>query len=193
MSKRKRTEYKCKCKCIIKGKGKEKKMVVRLNRIVTVPHCYPSVVRNTLEISIKVCVWIKVKFIITGEGTRAAVRSGTEINCTSRTEVTPIVTGNSGTMGSNTVVEPMRSAMDSVSLIDFREAMSTRGRDVDMRTMRGSGTRYGRKTRTRSDARTSGRGVTVTSFMTPFSTVVTRTMEGGPKRCGWMGCLWTGS
>ena len=35
MNKRGRTEYECKCECVIEGKGEEKKMVVRLNRIVT--------------------------------------------------------------------------------------------------------------------------------------------------------------
>src|SRR5882724_10858845 len=35
MSKRGRTEYEDKCKCVIKGSRRKKKMVVRLNQIVT--------------------------------------------------------------------------------------------------------------------------------------------------------------
>ena len=99
MSKRGKTEYECKCECVIKGKGEEKKMVVRFNRIVTVPHCYPSVVRNTLEISIEIGVGIKVKFIVNAKGTRASVRSGTKVDTTPRTEVTTVVTGGAAAMG----------------------------------------------------------------------------------------------
>src|SRR5882724_4564721 len=88
-------------------KGKEKKMVVRFNRIVTVPHCYPSVVLNTLEISIEVSVRVEVQFIVTGEGTCLAMRGGTEIDRTSRTEVTPIVTSDATAMSSNAVVKTM--------------------------------------------------------------------------------------
>src|SRR5882724_5816206 len=122
MRKQRKTEYKCKCECVIRGRGKEKKMIVRFNRIVTVPHCYPSVVLNTLETSIEVSVGVEVKFIVTGKGTRVAVGGGTEINHTPRTEVTSIVTGNTGAMGSDTVFETMRGTTDSTSLIDFRKA-----------------------------------------------------------------------
>ena len=181
MSKRGKMEYKCKCEYVIKGKRKEKKMVVRFNRIVTVPHCYPSVVLNTLETSIEVSVWIKVKFIVTGEGTCVAVRSSTEIDRTTGTEVTSIVTSDMATMSSDAVVEAKGRAADSVPLIDFREAMSTRGGDVNLGTMRGSGSRDRGKTGTGSDTRTSSRSITMTLFMTPFATVVTRAMEGGPK------------
>ena len=109
------------------------------------------------------------------------MRGSTEVNRTSRTEVTAIVTGDTGTMGSNAIVKPMRGTMDSVSLINLRKAMSTRGCDVDMGSVRGSGSRDRGKAGTRSNARTSGGGVTVTSFVTPFATVVTHAMEGGPK------------
>src|SRR5882724_11912902 len=149
MSKRGRMEYECKCKCVIRGKEKEKKMVVRFNRIVTVPHCYPSVVLNTLEISIEVSVRVKVQFVITGKGTRVAMRGGTEIYCTSRTEVTPIVTSDAAAMSSNAIVETMGCVSESVSLVDIREAVGTRGRDVDVGAMRGSGSRDWGKTGTR--------------------------------------------
>src|SRR5882724_1998962 len=153
-------------------------MVVRLNRIVTVPRCYPSVVLNTLEISIEVSVRVEVQFVITGEGTRVAMRGGTEIYRTSRTEVTPIVTSDAAAMSSNAVVETMGCTSDSTSLIDLREAVGTRRGDVDVGTMRGSGSRDRRKTRTGSDTRASSRSITVTSFMAPFATVVARAVEG---------------
>src|SRR5882724_9302117 len=139
MSKRRKTEYKCKCECVIKGKGKEKKkMVVRFNQIVTVPHCYLSVVRNTLETSIEISIGVEVEFIVTGERTHVAVWRGTEVNHTSRTEVTSIVTGDTRTMSPNTIVETMRGATGSVSLVNLREAMGTRGCDVNVGMMRGS-------------------------------------------------------
>src|SRR5882724_11690582 len=165
MSKRRKTEYKCKCECVIRGRGKEKKMVVRFNRIVTVPHCYPSVVLNTLEISIEVSVRVEVQFVITGEGTRVAMRGGTEIYRTSRTEVTPIVTSDTTMMSSNAVVETMGCASDSTSLIDLREAVGTRGGDVDVRTVRRSRSRDWGKAGIGSDARTSSWGIAVTSFV----------------------------
>jgi len=123
MSKRGRAEYECKCECIIKGRENKKKLIVRLHRIVTVPHCYPSVVLNTLEISIEVGVGVEVKFIVTGKGTRVAVRGSTEVNCTSRAKVTSIITCDTRMMGADAVFKTMGGAMDSVSLIDFREAM----------------------------------------------------------------------
>src|SRR5882724_2938999 len=101
MRKQRKTEYKCKCECVIRGRGKEKKMIVRFNRIVTVPHCHPSVVLNTLETSIEVSIGVEVEFIVTGEGTRVAVRSSTEIDRTTGTEVTSIVTSDTGAMGSD--------------------------------------------------------------------------------------------
>ena len=156
-------------------------MVVRLNRIVTVPHCYVSVVLNTLEISIEVGVRVEVKFIVTGEGTRVTMRSSMEVNRTTRTKVTPIITCNTRAMGADAIVETMGGTTDSVSLVDFREAMGTRGRDVDMRAMRRSGLRCGRKTRTRSDTRASGRGIAMTLFVTPFTTIVACAMEGRPE------------
>ena len=104
-------------------------MVVRFNRIVTVPHCYPSVVLNTLETAIEVSVGVEVEFIVTGERTRVAVQRGTEVNRTSRTEVTSIVTSDATTMSSDAVVKAKRRAADSVPLVDFRETMSTRGWD----------------------------------------------------------------
>ena len=149
---------------------------------MTVPHYYPSVVCNTLEISIKVSVRVKVKFIVTGEGTCVVVRGGMEVNRTSGTKVTPIVTGDTGMMGSDTVVEMMRGATNSVPLIDFREAVGTRGRDVNVGSVRRSGSGDRRKTRAWSDVRTSGGGITVTLFVTPFATIVASAMEGGPKR-----------
>jgi len=149
---------------------------------MTVPHCYLSVVRNTLEISIEVSIGIKVKFIVTGKGTRLAMRSSTEVSRTSGTKVTPIVTCDARTMGVDTIVKTMGSAMSSVSLIDLREAMGMRGCDVNMGSMRRSGSRDRGKTRTRSDTRTSGGGITMTPFVTPFTTIVTGAMEGGPKR-----------
>src|SRR5882724_3930266 len=118
MSKWRKTEYKCKCKCVIKEREKEKKMVVRFNRIVTVPHCYPSVVRNTLEISIEVSVGIEVKFIITSERTHATMRGSTEVDRTAHTEVTPIVTSDMRAMSSNAIVKAMRGATGTVPLID---------------------------------------------------------------------------
>src|SRR5882724_3660759 len=108
MSKRGRTEYKCKCECIIKGrKEKKKENGSPINRIMTVPHCYPSVVLNTLETAIGISIGVEVEFIITGEGTRVAVWRGTEVNRTSRTEVTSIVTSDTGVMSSDTVVKSM--------------------------------------------------------------------------------------
>ena len=148
---------------------------------MTVPHCYPSVVLNTLETSIEIGVRIKVEFVVTGEGTCVAMRSSTEVDRTTRTEVTSIVTSDTGTMGSDAVFELMRGTTDSVSLIDFREAMSTRGGDVDMRTVRRSGSRGRGKAGTGSNTRTSSRGIAMTTFMTPFTTVVTCAVEGGPK------------
>ena len=123
MSKRRRTEYECKCICVIKGKEKKKKMVVRFNQIVTVPHCYPSVVRNTLEISIKVSIGVEVKFIVNAKGTRALVRGSAKVNVTPRAKVTMIVTSGVATMSAGTIVESMRGTGDSVSLIDVREVM----------------------------------------------------------------------
>jgi len=164
-------------------------MVVRLNRIVTVPHCYPSVVLNTLEISIEVSVGVEVKFIIASEQTRVAMGCSAEINRTTRTKVTSIVTGDTGMMGSNTVFKPMGGATDSASLIDFGETMSTRGGDVDVGTMRGSGSRDRRESRTGSDTRTSS-SITMTSFVAPFTTIVARAVEGGPKGLRRMRGLW---
>src|SRR5882724_13127439 len=94
MSKRGRTEYECKCICVIRGSKRKKKMVVRFNRIVTVPHCYPSVVHNTLETSIKVSVGVEVKFIIIIKGASVVVRGGAKVDTTPRTEVAAIVTGS---------------------------------------------------------------------------------------------------
>ena len=148
---------------------------------MTVPHCYPSVVRNTSEITIEVSVRVEVQFIIDCKGTCAAMRSGVEVNAASRTEVTSIVTRDTRAMGSDAVFEPMRGATDRTSLINLREAMSTRGGDVDVRTMRGSGSRDRRETRTRADTRTSSWGVTMTTFVAPFATVVTCAMESGPE------------
>jgi len=144
------------------------------------------VLSSTIEIGVRV----EVKFIITSEGTRAAVGSGTEINRTSRTEVTSIVTSDMAAMSSNTVVETKGGAVSSVSLVDFREAIGTRRHDVGMRAVRRNGSRNWREVRARSDVRTSSRGVTVTLLVTPFPTVVAHAMEGGPKGCGRMGCLW---
>src|SRR5882724_3975654 len=124
MSKRGRTEYEGKCKGVIKGSRRKKKMVVRLSRIVTVPHCYPSVVLNTLEISIEVSVRVEVEFVIAGERTRVAMGCSAEVNRTTRTKVTSIVTRDTGAMGSNAVFKPMGGATDSTSLIDFGETMS---------------------------------------------------------------------
>src|SRR5882724_3966015 len=133
MGKRRKTEYECKCECVIKGKEKEKKMVVRLNRIVTVPHCYPSVVRNTLETSIEISIGVEVEFIVNIKGTSAIVRGGAKIDTTPRTKMTAIVTGSAAmTMVLDTVVETMGSAGYSISLIDVREAVSPRRGDVDM-------------------------------------------------------------
>src|SRR5882724_7735305 len=126
MSKRRRTEYKRKCECVIKGNGKEKKMVVRLNRIVTVPHCYSSVVLNTLEISVEVGVRVEVKFIVNIKGTSAAMRSSAKVDTTARAEVTAIITGGAAAMVLDTVVEAMGGVGCSVSLIDVREVMSSR-------------------------------------------------------------------
>jgi len=187
MSKRRRMEYECKCMCVIKGKEKKKKMVVRFNRIVTVPHCYPSVVRNTLEISIEIRIRVEVKFIVNIKGTSTAVRSSAKVDTTARAEVTVIITGGTAmAMVLDTVVKTMGGAGCSVSLIDVREAMSLRGGNVDMGAMRRSGTRDWRESRTRADTRTSSRSVTMTSLMPPFSAVVTRAMEGGPERLRWM-------
>src|SRR5882724_4645932 len=192
MSKRGKTEYECKCEYVIKGKGKEKKMVVRFNRIVTVPHCYPSVVRNTLETSIKVSVGVEVKFIVNIKGASAIVRGGAKVDTTPRTEVTAVVTGSAAmTMVLDTVVETMGGAGGSVSLVDVREAMSPRRGNVDMRATRGSGTRDRRKSRTRTNTRTSSRGITMSLLMTPFSAVVARAMEGGPESLQWMRSLRT--
>jgi len=64
-----------------------------------------------------------------------------------------------------------------------------RGRDVDMRPVGRSGPGDRRKTRTRSNAGTSGGGVAMTPFVTPFPAIVTGAMEGGPKRLQRMGGL----
>jgi len=149
---------------------------------VTVPHCYPSVVLNTLEITVEVGVRVEVEFIVTGKGTRVAVGSGMEVNCASRTKVTSIVTCNTGMMGSNAIVEMMGGVMDSVPLIDFREAVGTRGCNVNMWLVRRSGSGDRGKARSWSNTRTSGRGIAMTTLMTPFTTIVAGTMEGGPKR-----------
>ena len=130
MSKWGRTEYECKCEYVIKGREKKKKLVVRY-RIVTVPHCYPSVVRNTLEITIKIGIRIKVQFIVNVEGTHVMMRGGSKVNVTPRTEVTMIVTGGAAAaMGLDTVVKTMRGVGGSISLIDVRKAMCTRRGDV---------------------------------------------------------------
>ena len=169
------------------GREREKKMVVRFNRIVTVPHCYPSVVRNTLETSIKVSIGVEVKFIVVIKGASVVVRGGAKVDTTPRTEVTAVVTGSAAmTMVLDTVVETMGGAGGSVSLVDVREAMSPGRGNVDMRTTRRSGTRDGRESRTRTDTRTSSRGVTMALLMTPFSAVVARAMKGGPKGLRWM-------
>ena len=108
-------------------------MIVRLNQIVTVPHCYPSVVPNTLETSIEVRIRVEVKFIVNIKGTSAIVRGGAKVNTTPRTEMTAIVTGSAAmAMVLDTVVKTMGSAGCSVSLIDVREAVSPRRGDVDM-------------------------------------------------------------
>ena len=167
-------------------------MIVRFNRIVTVPHCYLSVVLNTLEITVEVSVRVEVKFIINVEGASAVVRSSAKIDTTSRTEVTAIVTGCAAmAMVLDTVVKTMGCAGRSVSLIDVREAVSSRGGNVDVGMTRRSGTRDGREARTRADTRTSSRSVTMMLLMPPFSAVVTRAMEGGPERLQWMRVLRT--
>jgi len=175
-----------------RGEEKEKKMVVRFIQIMTVPHCYPSVVLNTLEISIKVCIGVEVKFIVTGEGTRAVMRGSAEVNMTPRTEVTMIVTGITATaMVLDTVIKTMGGMSGGVSLIDVREAMCARRGNMDMGTMRGSRSRDRRKSRTGSNTRTSRWGVTLTLFMTPFSAIVTSAVKGRPEKLGRVRCLRT--
>ena len=152
MSKRGKTEYVHKCECVIRGRGKKKKLIVQLHQIVTVPHCYPSVVLNTLEISIEVSVRIEVQFIVNTKGTHAVMRGSTKVNATPRTKVTAIVTGGAMVaMGLDAVVKAMRGTGCSISLIDVREAMCSRRGYMDMRTMRGSRSRSRRESRTRSN------------------------------------------
>ena len=161
---------------------------------MTVPRCYPSVVPNTLEVSIEISVRVEVKFIINAKGTRAVMRGGSKVDMTPRTEVTAVITGGAIMMVVlDTVIETMGSAGCSVSLIDIREAICTRRSDVDMGATRGSGSRDRRELRTRTNVRTSRRGVTVTLFMTPLSAVVAGAVKGRPKRLRRMGCLWARS
>ena len=148
---------------------------------MTVPHRYPSVVLNTLEISIEVCIRVKVQFIVNIKGTCAMMRGGMKVNMTTWTKVTAIITCGAAMMSANTIVETMGGMGGSISLIDIREAVCVRRGDVDMGTMRGSRPRDRRKSRAGSDTRTSGRGVAMMLLMTPFSTVVTGTMKGRPK------------
>ena len=148
---------------------------------MTVPHCYPSVVRNTLEISIEIRVWVKVEFIITGKRARVAVGSGTEVNCTTGTEMTSIVTSDMGVMSSNAIVEMVRGVTGDIPLINFREAVGARRSDLDVGTMRRSESRGRGKMGAGSDTRTSSRGIAMTTFVAPFATVVACAMEGGPK------------
>ena len=122
---------------------------------MTVPHCYLSVVCNTLEISIEVSVGVKVQFIVNVKGTCAMMRGGVKVNAATQTEVTEIVTCSAATMSVGTIVKMMGGVGGSVSLIDVREAMGTRGGDVDIGAMRGSGSRNRRESGTWSDTRTS--------------------------------------
>ena len=150
---------------------------------MTVPHYYPSVVLNTLEIAIEIGVRVEVQFIINVKGTHAVMRGGSKVNVTPRTKVTTIVTGGVAlVVGLDAVVKTVGGMGGSVSLIDVREVMCSRRGDMDMRTMRGSRSRSRGKARTRSNTRTTGRGVTLTLFMTPFPAVVASAMKGGPKR-----------
>jgi len=149
---------------------------------VTVPHCYASVVLNTLEISIEVGVGVEVEFIVTSEGTHVAVRGSTEINRTARAEVTSIVTGNTRAMGSDAILKAMRGTSGGSPLINFREMVGMRGCYMNMGVMRRSELRGRGKTGTRSNTRTSSRGIAMTTLMSPFTTIVARAVEGWPKR-----------
>ena len=116
-----------------------------------------------------------------------------KVNTTSRTKVTSIVARDVAAMGSDAVIKTMGGAMDSIPLIDFREAVDTRQSDMNLWSVRRSGSGDRGKTRAWSNARTSGGGVTVTLFVTPLSTIVASAMEGGPKGLRGVGSLRTRS
>ena len=177
MSKQRKTEYKCKCEVVIKGREKEKKNDSLLNRIVTVPHCYLSVVCNTLEVIAHGISEIRIitHTVIDPIFTSSLMRSGMHVDVTGRTEVTVIVTAGSGAMANDAIVKVMRGVSDSVTLmINFREMMSAGGGDVDMRAGGMSRRCLGkRESTTGSDMRATSRGVAVAMTMAPFATVVT--------------------
>ena len=115
---------------------------------MTVPHCYPSVVHNTLEMIAHGIseVRIIIHTVIDPIATSSLMRGGMHVNVTSRTKVTTIVTVGLGVMANETVVEVMRGVSDGVALINFREVVSARGSDVDVRAGR-TGRRYDSKGR----------------------------------------------
>ena len=109
-------------------KGKEKEIGSLINRIMTVPHCYPSVVHNTLEmITHRISeVRVIVHVVVDTMGATTMMRSGVQVDMTGGTEVTVIVTMSVGVMADDTVIEAMRGMGDSIPLINIREAASTR-------------------------------------------------------------------
>jgi len=120
---------------------------------VTVPHCYPSVVLHSRSFH-RVGVGVESRVIVTGEGTRCGGEEwygGRPYNWDRSDIYSP---SNTGTMGSDTVFEPMRGATNSIPLIDFREAMSTRRGDVDAGMVRRSGSRGRGKMGSGSNTRT---------------------------------------
>ena len=117
-------ECKRKCDLVIRER-KRKEVGSPINQIVTVPHCYPSVVHNTLEIICHHIVGVRViVHVIETKGTSLVMRGGVEVNVTTRTEVTTVITQGTMTMGASAVVETMGGMGGGVALIDIREAMS---------------------------------------------------------------------
>jgi len=117
----------CKHKCdLVIREGKRKEIGSLINQIMTVPHCYPSVVHNTSEITVHVSVgvWVIVHIVVDSKGTGLIMRSGAEVNMTTRTEMTMIIARSATMVGMGTIVKTMRGMSGSVALIDIREVMS---------------------------------------------------------------------
>ena len=183
--------YRCKCDRVIK-EGKRKENGSPINQIMTVPHCYPSVVRSTLEViahSISE-VGIIVHTVVNAMTATTLMRGGMHVDVTGGAKVTVIVTTGARVMANDTIVEAMRGTGDGVPLINIGEAMGTGQGNMDVWSMRGSGSRDRRELRTWSDMRTSGRGIAIAIAVSPFVTVVTSAMEGGPQRLRRVRCLW---
>ena len=95
---------------------------------MTVPHCYPSVVHNTLEVITHGVseVGVIIHTVINSITTPCLMRGSTHVDAIGRTKVTVIVTTGAGVVTNDTVVEAVRGTSNGIALVDIREAMGWR-------------------------------------------------------------------